>query len=159
MDATLYCQFTTPTQLQACRYYFDPATSLPFADEVEPEEAERIEAVEQLPAADAITQQGELAVFIDLQLDDDDWEEELAGLYLFIRRFQPTTLAVYFDTLEEYAAVWLAGKKKWQPLYTFGDDAALDAELYALDNTQPGWHQRLLRVLAHSGKLSTGKRS
>ena len=152
MDATLYCQFTTPAQLQACRYYFDPATSLPFADEVEPEEAERIEAVEQLPAADAITQQGELAAFIDLQLDDTDWEEELAGLYLFIRRFQPTTLAVYFDTLEEYAAVWLAGKKKWQPLYTFGDDAALDAELYALDNTQPGWHQRLLRVLAHSGK-------
>ena len=60
----------------------------------------------------------ELAAFIDLQLDDDDWEEELAG------------------------------KKKWQPLYTFGDAA----ELYALDNTQPGWHQRLLRVLAHSGK-------
>lgn len=105
-----------------------------------------------MPAADAITQQGELAAFLDLQLDDNDWEEELAGLYLFIRRFQPTTLAVYFDTLEEYAAVWLAGKKKWQPLYTFGDDAALDAELYALDNTQPGWHQRLLRVLAHSGK-------
>ena len=36
MDATLYCEFTTPAQLQACRYYFDPATSLPFADEVEP---------------------------------------------------------------------------------------------------------------------------
>ena len=117
MDALLYARFASADQLQTCLYYFDPATSLPFADEVEPEEAERIEAVEQLPAADAITQQGELAAFIDLQLDDDDWEEELAGLYLFIRRFQPTTLAVYFDTLEEYAAVWLAGKKKWQPVY------------------------------------------
>jgi hypothetical protein len=149
MDATFYCCFSDAGTLKRCLYYFDPATSLPFADEVEPEEAARIEAVEQLPTADAITQQGELAAFIDLQLDDDDWEEELAGLYLFIRRFQPTTLAVYFDTLEEYAAVWLAGKKKWQSLYTFGDDAAFDAELYALDNTQPGWHQRLLRVLAH----------
>ncbi len=152
MDALLYARFASADQLQTCLYYFDPATSLPFAEEVEPAEAARIEAVEQLPAADAITQQGELATFIDLQLDDTDWEEELAGLYLFIRRFQPTTLAVYFDTLEEFAAVWLAGKKKWQPLYTFGDDVVLDAELYALDNTQPGWHQRLLRVLAHSGK-------
>ena len=152
MNVMLFVRFASAEQLQACLYYFDPATSLPFADVVEPKEAARIEAVEQLPAADAITQQGELAAFLDLQLDDNDWEEELAGLYLFIRRFQPTTLAVYFDTLEEYAAVWLAGKKKWQPLYTFGDDAALDAELYALDNTQPGWHQRLLRVLAHSGK-------
>ena len=152
MNVMLFVRFASAEQLQACLYYFDPVTPLPYADEVEPEEAARIEAVEQLPAADAITQQGALAAFIDLQLDDDDWEEELAGLYLFIRRFQPTTLAVYFDTLEEYAAVWLAGKKKWQPLYTFGDDAALDAELYALDNTQPGWHQRLLRVLAHSGK-------
>ncbi len=152
MDALLYARFASADQLQTCLYYFDPATSLPFAEEVEPAEAARIEAVEQLPAADAITQQGELATFIDLQLDDTDWEEELAGLYLFIRRFQPTTLAVYFDTLEEFATVWLAGKKKWQPLYTFGDDAALDAELYALDNTQPGWHQRLLRVLAYSGK-------
>jgi len=26
MDATLYCQFTLPAQLQACGYYFDPAT-------------------------------------------------------------------------------------------------------------------------------------
>ena len=152
MNVMLFVRFASAEQLQACLYYFDPVTPLPYADEVEPEEAARIEAVEQLPVADAITSQGELAAFIDLQLDDNDWEEELAGLYLFIRRFQPTTLAVYFDTLEEYAAVWLAGKKKWQPLYTFGDDAALDAELYALDNTQPGWHQRLLRVLAHSGK-------
>jgi hypothetical protein len=26
IDATLYCQFTTPAQLLACLYYFDPAT-------------------------------------------------------------------------------------------------------------------------------------
>ena len=87
MDATFYCRFSDAGTLKRCLYYFDPATSLPFADEVEPEEAARIEAVEQLPAADAITQQGELAAFLDLQLDDNDWEEELAGLYLFIRRF------------------------------------------------------------------------
>ena len=53
MDALLYVRFASAAQLQACLYYFDPATSLPFADEVEPEEAERIEAAEQLPAADA----------------------------------------------------------------------------------------------------------
>ncbi len=74
MDALLYARFASADQLQTCLYYFDPATSLPFAEEVEPAEAARIEAVEQLPAADAITQQGELAAFIDLQLDDTDWE-------------------------------------------------------------------------------------
>jgi hypothetical protein len=28
MDATLYCQFTTPAQLQACLYYFENHGSL-----------------------------------------------------------------------------------------------------------------------------------
>jgi hypothetical protein len=36
MDATLYCQFTTPAQLQACGYYFGPATPLSFSDDDEP---------------------------------------------------------------------------------------------------------------------------
>lgn len=36
MDATLYCQFTTPAQLQECLYYFDPATTLSFSDDDEP---------------------------------------------------------------------------------------------------------------------------
>ena len=36
MDALLYARFASADQLQTCLYYFDPATSLPFADEVEP---------------------------------------------------------------------------------------------------------------------------
>ena len=42
MNVMLFVRFTSAEQLQASLYYFDPATSLPLADEVEPEEAARI---------------------------------------------------------------------------------------------------------------------
>ena len=53
MNVMLFVRFTSAEQLQACLYYFDPVTPLPYADEVEPEEAERIDAAEELPTADA----------------------------------------------------------------------------------------------------------
>ena len=105
MDATLYLQFSSPAARQACLYYFDPQTTLPFADEVEEAEARLIEAVEQLPCADAITLSGDSAAYLDLQLDEDEWEAELDGLREFIRGFAPTQLYLYVDTLNEYAAV------------------------------------------------------
>lgn len=148
MDASLYLQFSSPAARQTCLYYFDPQTTLPFADEVEEAEARLIEAVEQLPCADAITLSGDSAAYLDLQLDEDEWEAELDGLREFIRGFAPTQLYLYVDTLNEYAAVLRATKKKWKPLYIFGDDEALDDELYALANTQEGWHRRLAHVLA-----------
>ena len=153
MNVMLFVRFTSAEQLQACLYYFDPATTLPYADEVEPAEAERIDAAEELPTANGILPASETAAFIDVTLVDYDWEEELEALRAFIYRFKPMLLASYFDTLDDYSAFWVASKKKWHCRYVVGDDADFDEALSAYDDNHQGWSQRMRCFLTRAQLL------
>ncbi len=152
MDSVYFIRFQTKEARENCLYYLDADNILPFPDEVEVDEAERIESAERMPTLN-IQRQGERECYLDIELDDAEplyWQ--LNRVRDFILQFAPEFLVAYVDDLGDCCSVIKVENGSWLTLYNRGDDALVDEQLEAQPNTNQGWHQRLNIVL---GKQNT----